>query len=124
MGELLSLDDYSPSARSDLANRPGQPSQVFFNRRELDLILDLYGHMVSKGEWRDYAIGQHGDSCSFEIFRRSADGALYRITKRPRQANRGGAYAVVSYGGRVLKRGGNLAQVLRVFDRKRLRPAN
>lgn len=121
MGELLSLDDYSPSARPELANRPGQQRHVFFNRHELNLILNLYGDMVSKGEWRDYAIGHDQDCCSFEIFRRTADGALYRITKRPRLASKAGAYAVVAYGGRVLRRGRDLATVLRVFDKKRLR---
>ena len=53
MGELLSLDDYSLSARPDLANRPGQQRHVFFNRHELNLILNLDGDMGSKGEWRD-----------------------------------------------------------------------
>ncbi|MCP4097567.1 MAG: DUF2794 domain-containing protein, partial [Planctomycetaceae bacterium] len=32
------------------------PSQVFFNRRELNEILRIYGFKVSAGEWRDYAI--------------------------------------------------------------------
>lgn len=122
MGEVLSLDDYSSSARPDVAFRSGQSQHVFFNRHELDQILDLYGDMVSKGEWRDYAIGQDAESCTFAVFRRSADGALYRITKRPRQASRQGAYTVISYGGRILRRGQSLDSVLRVFDRKRLKP--
>ncbi len=122
MGEVLSLDDYSSSARPEMAIRSGQPPQVFFNRHELDQILDLYGDMVSKGEWRDYAIGQDAESCTFAVFRRSADGALYRITKRPRLAARHGAYAVISFGGRILRRGRTLDSVLRVFDAKRLRP--
>ena len=122
MGEVLSLDDYSSSARPGMAIRSGQPQQVFFNRHELEQILDLYGDMVSQGEWRDYAIGQDGESCTFAVFRRSADGALYRITKRPRLATRHGAFAVISYDGRILRRGRSLNSVLRVFDRKRLRP--
>src|SRR3977135_2268485 len=32
------------------------PSRVTFNRFELNRILNLYGRMVSDGEWRDYAI--------------------------------------------------------------------
>jgi len=32
------------------------PSQTAFNRQELNLILSVYGQMVSKGEWKDYAI--------------------------------------------------------------------
>ena len=26
---------------------------VFFDRRELDLVLRVYGRMVAQGEWRD-----------------------------------------------------------------------
>jgi hypothetical protein len=29
---------------------------VFFERRELERLLRLYGRMVAAGEWRDYAI--------------------------------------------------------------------
>ena len=29
---------------------------VAFNRRELNLILKVYGRMVALGEWRDYGI--------------------------------------------------------------------
>ncbi len=124
MGEILCLEDYSPSARPDVAFRSGQQQQVVFNRHEFDQILNLYGDMVSNGEWRDYAIGQDGESCTFAVFRRCADGALYRIIKQPRLAARHGAYAVISFGGRILRRGASLDSVLRVFDRKRLRPVN
>ncbi|SLN12123.1 DUF2794 domain-containing protein [Oceanibacterium hippocampi] len=121
MSDVLSFDDHPP-ARPVLANRPGRDlATIFFDRRELRLILDIYGYMVARGEWRDYAIGQHRDSCTFAVFRRTADGALYRIRKEPALANRQGAYSVVSASGQVLKRGRELAQVLKVFDKKRLR---
>ncbi len=100
--------------------RAGKPPP-FFDRRELDQILNLYSIMVSAGEWRDYAIGQQGDSCSFDVFRRSCDAPLYRIVKMPKLARRQGAYSVVSAGGRVLKRGPTLAMVLKLFDRRRFR---
>ena len=40
-------------------------------------------------------------------------------TQTPRLARRQGAYAVVSAQGMILKRGHELAQVLKVFDRRR-----
>jgi hypothetical protein len=42
---------------------------------------------------------------------------LYRIEKRPRLKNRQGQYSVIAHGGLVLKRGHDLAQVLKVFDK-------
>ena len=92
---------------------------VFFDRRELDLILRVYGRMVAAGEWRDYAMVGHKDVAEFAVFRRSGDTPLYRIEKRPALQNRQGQWAVVGEGGQVLKRGRELPQVLRVFDSRR-----
>lgn len=94
---------------------------VGFDRRELQPILNLYGRMVAAGEWRDYAIDVLTDRAVFSVFRRSCETPLYTIEKRPRDARRQGAYTVVAPGGHILKRGPDLAQVLKVFDRKRFR---
>ncbi|HYF22172.1 MAG TPA: DUF2794 domain-containing protein [Caulobacteraceae bacterium] len=92
---------------------------VFFERRELDLILRTYGRMVAAGEWRDYAIAGTRDAAVFSVFRRSGEAPSYRIEKRPDLARKQGAWAVIGQGGMILKRGRELAQVLRVFDKGR-----
>ncbi|OFX00701.1 MAG: hypothetical protein A3E78_11115 [Alphaproteobacteria bacterium RIFCSPHIGHO2_12_FULL_63_12] len=97
---------------------------VTFSREELSRILGLYGQFVAAGEWRDYAIDHLKDAAVFSIFRRSAETPLYRVEKRPALKERQGAYAVVSMTGVILKRGHDLAQVLKVFDRQRLRLAD
>ncbi|MFN4164968.1 MAG: DUF2794 domain-containing protein [Ferrovibrio sp.] len=94
-------------------------SAVFFDRREFNLILNLYARMVGQGEWRDYAIGHDRESCSFAVFRRTADGALYRIVKTPKLARKQGAFSIVAQGGRIVRRGGDLAVMLRFFEPKR-----
>ncbi len=99
--------------------QPTAPPQVFFHRRELDAILSVYGRMVAGGEWRDYAIGSNRDAAVFAVFRRASEMPLYRIEKRPKLARRQGAYAVISATGHILKRGHDLATVLRVFDKKK-----
>jgi len=98
----------------DAAHRP---SQVMFQRRELDLILNVYGRMVSAGEWRDYAIDGLRDRAEFSVFRRASEAPLYRIVKTPADGRRQGAYKVVAAGGQILKRGHDLKSVMRVFDR-------
>jgi hypothetical protein len=95
------------------------PALVFFDRRELNQLLGLYGRMVSAGHWRDYAIDGLRDTAVFSVFRRSAEVPLYRIEKRPSLARRQGAWAILAHGGLVLKRGHDLAQVLTFFDRTR-----
>ena len=41
------------------------PEQVAFDRRELGVILGLYGRMVAAGEWRDYGISHLRDAAVF-----------------------------------------------------------
>ena len=101
--------------------RKAQTQVTSFDRRELSLILGVYGRMLTVGMARDYAIDHLSDRAVFSIFRRTSETPLYRIEKRPRDAQRQGAWSVVSPGAGVLKRGRDLAQVLRVFDRKLIR---
>lgn len=96
------------------------PTVVSFDRRELQIILNVYGRKVAEGEWKDYALDFMRDRAVFSIFRRAAETALFRIEKDPRNARRQGAYAVVALGGRVLKRGPDLARVVAVLDRRKL----
>lgn len=96
--------------------------RVSFDRRELGLILSVYGRMVAAGEWRDYGIAALGEVAVFSVFRRTAEVPLYRIEKRPKLRLRQGQYAVLGEGGQVLRRGQDLAQVLKVFDRRLIRP--
>ena len=91
---------------------------VMFQRRELDLILNIYSMMVGAGEWRDYAIDSLRDRAVFSVFRRSSEVPLFTIEKNPKLARRQGAYCVVNATGQVLKRGHELANVLRVFEKK------
>lgn len=98
------------------------PEQVAFDRRELSVILGLYGRMVAAGEWRDYAMSFLREMAVFSVFRRAAEYPLYRIEKHPRLRNRQGMYALIGMDGQVLKRGQDLAAVLRVLDRKLIRP--
>lgn len=97
------------------------PEQVAFHRTELAPILALYGRMVAAGEWRDYGISSLKDLAVFSVFRRTAEHPLYRIEKRPKLRLKQGQYAVVGMDGRVLKRGNDLRQVLRVLERKLIR---
>ncbi len=93
-------------------------TRVTFNRLELNRILNVYGRMVSDGEWRDYAIDFLRDRAVFSIFRRSSEVPIYSIEKDPRLARKQGAYSVISATGQILRRGNELDRVLLVIDRK------
>ncbi len=91
---------------------------VSFTRTELNLILRVYGFQVAAGEWRDYAIDMMREQAVFSVFRHTSDVPLYRIEKNPKLARRQGAFSVVAASGHILKRGRDLAQVLRVLEPK------
>lgn len=104
----------------DLPARPPGAAvgpEIAFDRRELGMILSVYGSRVAQGEWRDYAIDFGADKAVFSIFRRASEVALYRIEKQAMNARRQGKYAVIAPGGMILRRGHDLAQVLKVLSR-------
>jgi Protein of unknown function (DUF2794) len=108
-----------PDPAQQSAPSGAQSGVVFFDRRELNQLLGLYGRMVAAGHWRDYAIDGLKDAAVFSIFRHASETPLYRIEKHPALARRSGAWMVLAHGGLVLKRGHDLAHVLRLFDRAR-----
>ncbi|MBV8594044.1 MAG: DUF2794 domain-containing protein [Caulobacteraceae bacterium] len=109
----------------DSQNRAPRPqaerAAVFFDRRELNLLLGLYGRMVAAGVWRDYAVAWSRDAAHFHVFRRTSETPLYRIEKRPALARRQGAWSITAEGGLIVRRGHELETVLRFFDRSRFR---
>ena len=112
-GVVIELDE-----RRAPSHRASEPQQITFDRRELDAILRIYGFKVGDGEWRDYTIDFLRDRAVFSVYARASEAPLYRIEKNPKLARRQGAYCVVSQQGVVLKRGHDLSQVLRVFEKK------
>ncbi|MBN9320114.1 MAG: hypothetical protein BGN86_11875 [Caulobacterales bacterium 68-7] len=108
----MALDPVSGSGPSS-----GGLPFVFFERRELDRLMRLYGQRVASGEWRDYAIAGLAEVAVFSVFRRASEQPAYRIEKRPALARKQGAWSVVGEGGMILRRGHELEQVLKVFEK-------
>ncbi len=112
-----------PAARTEYggAEAGTRKDRERFDRRELGQILRVYGRMVAAGEWRDYAIDFLSARAVFSIYRHASEVPVYTIEKQPELKSRQGEYAVFAASGHLLKRGRDLAQVLRLFDRKLLR---
>lgn len=91
-------------------------SVIAFDRRELMQILSVYGRKVGQGEWRDYAMDFLKDRALFSIYARVSERPLFVVEKNPKLRNRQGQYMITNQQGRILKRGHDLAQVLRVLD--------
>jgi hypothetical protein len=109
------LIDFPPVASPQPSATRYAPA-VSFDRKELMTILNLYGRKVADGEWRDYALDFLRDRALFSIYKRASERPVYVVEKNPRLRNKQGQYMVLSQDGRVLKRGHELATVLRVLE--------
>jgi hypothetical protein len=112
------MTDQSQTATHSPSNASAA-KRIWFNRQELDAVLRTYGRLVAEGECKDYAIGAFGDHAVFCMHRRSSEAPTWTVEKRPELARKQGQYSVVNATGQILKRGHELDQVLRVFEKKR-----
>lgn len=93
-------------------------TQVVFNRKELSLLLDIYGRMVAAGLLRDYAIAMTRNEASFAAFERTAEHPDFIVVKRPALARKQGLYALINRDGAVLKRGADLQTLISLLTRR------
>jgi hypothetical protein len=113
---IVSLELVHTTQDRPQATQTKVPAIVAFDRKELALILNVYGRKVGQGEWRDYAMDFLKDRAVFSVYARVSERPLFIIEKTPRLRNRQGQYAVTNQQGRILKRGHELSLVLRVLD--------
>ena len=62
-------------------NNEKKEKNIFFNKTELRLILNLYAKMVSGGEWKDYGLSISKKEVSFNVYHRASEFPAYKITK-------------------------------------------
>lgn len=109
-----------PTASSSKTTPTSPPAPVFFDRHELSQIFSVYSRKVIAGEWRDYAIERDDRSAVFAVYQRSWDHPAYRVVKLPPEEDREDAYLVADRRG-ILGRATSLKQLLKIFERARLR---
>ena len=95
-----------------------QPNIVSFDKKELEIILRVYGQMVSKGYWRDYSISSSFSKAIFSVFKHSSEKPLYKIIKTPKQLKQSGQYSISTTTGQIIQRGKNLQTILQILNKK------
>ena len=55
--------------------------EIFFIKKELRSILNLYAQKVSLGDWKDYGLSINKKEVTFDIYQRSSEKPVYRISK-------------------------------------------
>ena len=93
---------------------------IFFNKNELKLILNLYAEMVSSGEWKDYGLSISNRQVGFSVFKNATESALYKICKNFKPSNKNLKYLITDSKGKILKNSFDLKILLIKTNWKKL----
>ena len=97
---------------------------VFFNKTELQLILNLYATMVSDGEWKDYGLSISKREVSFNVYHRAAEFPIYKITKNLKPKNENEKYLIKDVKNKTIKKSENLENLIQKIIWKKLKLVN
>ena len=98
--------------------------EIFFNKIELQLILNLYAQMVSSGEWKDYGLNISKKEVSFNVYRRTSEFPVYKITKNLKPKNRNEKYLVKDNTNKIIKKSENLESLIKKIIWKKFKLVN
>jgi len=94
--------------------------EIFFNKKELGEILNIYGSMVSRGEWKDYAIFINKNVVGFDIYRKATEKPLFQIIKNLR-SKVGQKYNLKDQDGKIIKYHDELKNTISVLYKRNIR---
>jgi len=105
-------------------NNENKKKDIFFNKNELKLILNLYAQMVSSGEWKDYGLSILKKEVSFNIYRRTSEIPVYKITKNLKPKNQNEKYLIKDGQNKVINNSENLDSLIKKIIWKKFKLVN
>ena len=105
-------------------NNKNKKNDIFFNKFELKLILNLYAKMVSGGEWKDYGLSISKKEIRFNVYHRTSEFPVYKITKSLKPRNNSEKYLVKDTSNNVVKNSGNLENLIESVVWKKVKLVN
>ena len=94
-------------------NNDKKKYDIFFDKIELQIILNLYAKMVSRGEWKDYGLSISKREIRFNIYYRTSEIPAYKITKNLKPKNENEKYLVKDSTNRIIKSSNNLQSLIK-----------
>ncbi len=82
--------------------------EIFFVKKELQVILNLYARMVSNGTWKDYSLSIGSKEISFNIYQRASDKPILKISKNLKPIYNNEKFLVKDKNGNVIEKSSNL----------------
>ena len=107
-----------------VVNNRNIKKDIFFNKRELKLILNLYAEMVSGGEWKDYGLGISKNEVSFNVYHRTSDFPAYKITKNLKPKNESEKYIIKNAQNKIINNSENLQNLIKKIVWKKFKLVN
>ena len=107
-----------------IINNRNKKRDVFFNKKELKLILNLYAEMVSDGEWKDYGLSITKKEVSFNVYHRASEFPVYKITKNLKPKNESEKYLIKDVQNKVINNSGNLENLIKKIIWKKFKLVN
>ena len=95
-----------------IVNNQKEKLSKYFDKKELQIILNLYAKMVSNGEWKDYGLNISKHEISFNVYKRTAEFTVYRITKNLNLKNINNRYLVKDRLGNTIQSSNNLENLI------------
>ena len=93
----------------------------FFEKNELQIILDLYAKMVSEGSWKDYGLSISSKQVSFSVFKNATENAIYKICKNFKPTNKNLKYMITDTNGKILKNSYDISSLINKVNWKKLK---
>ena len=97
-----------------------EDKKKFFEKKELEIILNLYAKMVSNGSWKDYGLSISSRQVSFSVFKNSAESAMYKICKNFKPSNKNLKYLITDSKGKIFKNSSDLKELIENRNWKKL----
>ena len=97
---------------------------IFFNKKELKLILNLYAEMVSSGEWKDYGLSISKKEVSFNVYHRASEFPAYKITKNLKPKSENEKYIIKDASNKIINNSENLESMIKKIFWKKFKLVN
>ena len=107
-----------------IINNENNKTDIFFNKKELKLILNLYARMVAGGEWKDYGLNISKKEVSFNVYQRTSDFPAYKITKNFKPKNKNEKYLVKNSQNFIINNSENLENLIKKIIWKKFKLVN
>ena len=107
-----------------IVNNGNKNRDIFFNKKELRLILNLYAEMVSSGEWKDYGLSISKKEVSFNVYHRTSEFPAYRITKNLKPKNVDEKYLIRNVQNKIINNSENIHNLIKKIIWKKFKLVN